>query len=130
MIFLLDTNAVAALSLEEPAFMERRLGFVPADFGISSIAAFEISFGAHRHAQTQKYLERFDRLQLEILPFTESDARAAGRLRANLLVAGTPIGPYDILIAGQAVARNLTLISRNVREFSRVEGLRVENWQA
>jgi tRNA(fMet)-specific endonuclease VapC len=129
-IFLLDTNAVAALTTEDPVFMERRLGFDASDFAISSIVAFELLFGAFRHAQTTKYLERFESLRLEVVPFDTDDARAAGGIRASLLAAGTPIGPYDILIAGQALARDLTLISRNVREFNRIEGLRVENWQA
>jgi tRNA(fMet)-specific endonuclease VapC len=97
---------------------------------ISSIVAFELLFGASRHAQTAKYLELYDRLGLEVIPFDVDDARAAGRIRASLLADGIPIGPYDILIAGQALARDLTLISRNVREFSRVDGLRVENWEA
>jgi tRNA(fMet)-specific endonuclease VapC len=129
-IFLLDTNAVAALTTENPAFMEKRLGFAAGDFAISSIVAFELLFGASRHAQTAKYLELYDRLGLEVIPFDVDDARAAGRIRASLLADGIPIGPYDILIAGQALARDLTLISRNVREFSRVDGLRVENWEA
>ena len=130
MIFRLDTNAVAALTTKNPAFMEKRLGFAADDFAISSIVAFELFFGAFRHAQTTKYLELFDSLQIEVVPFDSDDARAAGRVRASLLTVGRPIGPYDILIAGQALARDLTLISRNVREFSRVDGLRVENWEA
>ncbi len=130
MIFLLDTNAVAALTTEDPVFVERRLGVDAGDVAISSIVAFELLFGAFRHAQATKYLERFESLRLEVVPFDTDDARAAGGIRASLLAAGTPIGPYDILIAGQALARDLTLISRNVREFTRIEGLRVENWQA
>lgn len=130
MIFLLDTNALAALSTELPVFMEKLVGFRASDIGISSIVAFELYFGAYRHEQTAMYLERFDRLQLEIVPFDGNDARAAGRIRAAMHRNGTPIGPYDMLIAGQALARDLTLITRNTREFSRVEGLRVENWHA
>ena len=57
------------------------------------------------------------------------DARQAAAIRAELAMSGSPIGPYDVLIAGQAKSRDLTLISRNVGEFSRVAGLRVENWE-
>ena len=130
MIFLLDTNAANSLNKETPSFMERRLGFSPKDFGISSIVAFEIFFGAYRGTRVQANLRELERLQLEILPFDHDDARAAGRIRADLQRLGTPIGPYDILIAGQAMARELILISRNVREFTRVQGLRVENWDS
>ena len=58
------------------------------------------------------------------------DARCAAEIRAVLNAAGTPIGSYDILIAGQAVARELTLVTHNTREFSRVQGLRIEDWEA
>jgi tRNA(fMet)-specific endonuclease VapC len=128
LIFLLDTNAANSLNRETPSFMERRLGFSPKDFGISSIVAFEMFYGAYRGTRVQANLSEMDRLQLEIVPFDRNDAQAAGRIRAQLQRLGTPIGPYDILIAGQALARDLTLITRNVREFSRVDGLRVENW--
>ena len=56
--------------------------------------------------------------------------RQAGEIRAVLAAAGTPIGPYDVPIAGQAAARRLVLVTRNVGEFSRVSGLRIENWQS
>jgi tRNA(fMet)-specific endonuclease VapC len=127
-IFLLDTNAANSLNRETPSFMERRLGFSPRDFGISSIVAFEIFYGAYSGTRVRANLREMDRLQLEIVPFDHDDAHAAGKIRAELQRRGTPIGPYDILIAGQALARNLTLITRNLREFSRVDGLSVENW--
>lgn len=130
MIFLLDTNAVTAMVAERPAFMERQIGFAPQDFGVSSIVAFEILFGVHRGGHRESDLAKFERLALDVVAFDAEDAHAAGRLRATLQARGTPIGPYDILIAGQALARDLTLITRNTREFSRVEGLRVENWEA
>ncbi len=71
-----------------------------------------------------------DALQIEILEFDTEDARQAGEIRAALAAAGRPIGPYDVLIAGQARARDLVLVTHNVGEFSRVDGLRLENWQS
>lgn len=62
--------------------------------------------------------------------FGEQDAFRAGEIRAYLQSRGTPIGAYDVLIAGQALARDLTLVTRNIGEFARVDGLRVENWEA
>ena len=66
--------------------------------------------------------------RLETLPFDDDDARAAGAVRAALEHAGTPIGAYDILLAGQAVRRGLILVTANVAEFARVNGLRWQNW--
>ena len=71
-----------------------------------------------------------DSLQFVVLEFDKEDARQAGEIRAFLASRGTPIGPYDVLIAGQAKARNLTLITHNTDEFGRVPGLRFDDWQA
>ena len=64
-----------------------------------------------------------------MLGFDKEDAQAAGKVRAMLAASGTPIGPYDVLIAGQALARGLVLVTHNVGEFSRVAGLQVEDWE-
>jgi len=72
---------------------------------------------------------RVDALQFPVLEFDQEDARQAGEIRAHLASKGTPIGPFDVLIAGQAKARNLTLVTHNTSEFRRVEGLRVEDWK-
>jgi tRNA(fMet)-specific endonuclease VapC len=63
-------------------------------------------------------------------PVDKEDAQQAGQVRAALASIGTPIGPYDVLVAGQAVARDMILVTHNTREFARVPGLRVEDWQA
>ena len=130
MIFLLDTNAVSALTKGNLTFLERGIGFTAADFVISSIVAHEMFFGIYNSARVAANADEAERLlaAIDVVPFETEDARAAGRIRAELQARGTPIGPYDVLIAGQALARDLTLISRNMREFSRVPGLRVENW--
>lgn len=72
----------------------------------------------------------FDAFGFPIVEFDREDARQAGLVRADLAARGTPIGPYDVLIAGQALARGLTLMTRNTREFSRVPGLQIEDWEA
>jgi tRNA(fMet)-specific endonuclease VapC len=64
-----------------------------------------------------------------VLEFDEEDARHAGEIRAQLASKGTPIGPFDVLIAGQARARELTLVTHNTSEFRRVPGLKVEDWK-
>jgi tRNA(fMet)-specific endonuclease VapC len=70
-----------------------------------------------------------DALQFVVIEFDKEDARKAGEVRALLAVQGRPIGPYDVLIAGQAIARNMILITHNMSEFGRVPGLRAEDWQ-
>lgn len=130
MKYLLDTNAVIALLRRDRGFEARLRQHRPADFGLSAIVAHELYFGAYKGQRREDNLARVDGLQFQPVEFDAEDARAAGRIRAELGVAGKPIGPYDILIAGQALARTLTLISRNLREFERVDGLVVEDWES
>ena len=83
-----------------------------------------------RASAPKKSLAQIDALRFEIVEFIQEDARRAGEIRAALGTAGAAIGPYDILIAGQALARSLTLVTHNVKEFSRIKTLRFEDWQA
>lgn len=110
--------------------MKRARERSPSEFGISSIAAHELYFGAYKSGRIEENLARIDYLRLPVVEFDREDAQEAGQVRATLAAAGTPIGPYDVLIAGQAKARNLILVTRNAREFGRVAGLNVEDWEA
>ena len=130
MKYLLDTNAIIALFKGHPGFLARIHQCHVQDFALSSIVTYELFFGAYRSQRKPENLALVEALQFETLEFDRDDARCAGEIRARLTVAGTPIGPYDVLIAGQALARELTLITRNIREFERVEMLRVENWES
>jgi tRNA(fMet)-specific endonuclease VapC len=126
--FLLDTNAVIALLKRESTLLKRLRERTPSEFAIPSVAAHELYCGAFKSSRSEENLARIEALRLPILEFDREDAREAGRLHAFLAAAGLPIGPYDVLIAGQAKARDLVLLSRNVREFERVPGLRLESW--
>ncbi len=75
-------------------------------------------------------LRRISELRFEVLTFDKEDAEASGEVRALLANIGQTIGPFDVLIAGQALARGLILITHNKREFARVPGLLVEDWEA
>ena len=130
MRFLLDTNAVIALLRRDQDFENRLRRHKPADFGLSAIVAHELCFGAYKSQRRDENLARVDSLPFLVLDFNAEDARVAGRIRAELSSLGRPIGAYDILIAAQALTRDLILISRNLREFQRVAGLRTENWEA
>lgn len=95
---------------------------------ISSIVAFELYFGAFNGDRREKTLAAIDKIDFQTIPFERDDAKHAGDIRAVLRGTGAPIGPFDLLIAGQARARDLTLVTNNLREFQRVPGLRVEDW--
>ena len=128
MKFLLDTNAVIALLEDNRSFVARIRAYLPSDFGISAIVHHELCFGAYKSRRVAANLQNVHALQFEVVPISKADAERAGEIRAALQAKGTPIGPYDVLIAGQAVARSMTLITHNVAEFSRVAGLEFEDW--
>jgi tRNA(fMet)-specific endonuclease VapC len=130
MKYLLDTNAVIAILKGDPFVLSQLRARQPADFGLPSIVAHELYYGAFKSQRVDANLARVEGLQFEVLPFDTEDAQHAGEIRAQLAAAGTPIGPYDVLIAGQARARELVLVTHNVREFARVDGLKVEDWHA
>jgi tRNA(fMet)-specific endonuclease VapC len=130
MRYLLDANAVIALLNDTTSFIARRTRrYTPRDIGISAIVIHELYYGAFKSQRVDKNLARVDALQFQVLEFDQEDARQAGEVRAHLASKGTPIGPYDVLIAGQAKARKLTLVTHNTTEFQRVPGLRVEDWK-
>jgi tRNA(fMet)-specific endonuclease VapC len=130
MRYLLDANAVIAMLKGQPQMLARLRAHAPTDFGMPSIVAHELFYGAYKGQRTEENIARIEALQFEVLPFDHEDAQHAGEIRALLASAGTPIGPYDVLIAGQARARNLMLITRNLREFVRVPGLEAEDWES
>lgn len=130
MKYLLDTNAVIAL-LGGNSLVQQHLRRVSAsDTALSSLVMHELYFGAYKGVRANETLLNYGQLRLAIVPFTVDDALRAAEIRAVLQRRGTPIGPIDTLIAGQALARDLTLVTRNTREFLRVDDLLVENWEA
>lgn len=134
MIYHLDTNTVIAVVNNRPTVSRERYEIVRAGNDpvfISSIVLFELTYGtakSQRQRQNAQALATFLLGGVTVLPFDEQDAEAAGTLRASLESAGKPIGPFDLLIAGQAVRRKATLVTANAREFGRVTGLICEDW--
>jgi tRNA(fMet)-specific endonuclease VapC len=131
---LLDTNAVIAVLNDRPSAVRERLRLaleVGEEIGLSSVVVFELRYGAERSARPDQNHARIDDLlagPLRVLELTAADAAEAGVVRAELEARGTPIGPFDVLIAGQARARGVRLVTANLREFDRVERLKVESW--
>lgn len=130
MTFLLDSSAVIAMLRGQPRLTVRMRQHLPGDFAMPSIVAHELYYGAYRSERRSENVARVAAIPFAVLEFDREDARHAGEIRAHLTSAGAQIGPYDVLIAAQALSRQLTLVSHNMREFLRVPGLRVEDWEA
>jgi tRNA(fMet)-specific endonuclease VapC len=131
MAWLLDTNAIITLVARRSDALLRRVEAAESGtLAISSIVAHELYFGAYRSQKIEFNLETLRLLfaDLVILDLDREDARTAGEIRAMLARQGAPIGPYDVLLAGQARARGLILVTNNLSEFQRVDGLRLEDW--
>lgn len=127
--YLLDTNIVIALlNNREPHLAKCIRRHRPVDVYISSIVIYELFYGAFKSQRKKHNLALVEKLQFEVLDFDKEDGRRAGEIRAILAARGTPVGPYDILIAGQASVRNLILVTHNIAEFRRVPGLQIEDW--
>jgi tRNA(fMet)-specific endonuclease VapC len=132
----LDTNAVIALLNRSSAPMRARLAAAAhrrEALAISVVVLFELRYGAAKSANRQRASRRIaDFLSgpVKVLDFEPDDAEEAGDIRAALERAGTPIGPYDVLIAGQARRRTAVLVTANLREFARVPRLKTEDWTA
>jgi tRNA(fMet)-specific endonuclease VapC len=134
--YLLDTNAVIALLKDQPPNVRNRLRRLVrrgVSIAVSTIVLYELWYGV---ARSQRRRENAERLRvflsgnIDVARFDEDDAVTAGDLRAALEAAGTPIGPYDLLIAAQALRSSATLVTANVSEFARVRGLDWQDWTA
>jgi tRNA(fMet)-specific endonuclease VapC len=127
--FMLDTDvAIELLRKRDGALRDRwrAAGLVTA----SDVTLFELRYGAARSSDRTRNDLAVDELAsaVEFLSFDAGAAEHAGDIRADLAARGTPIGPYDVQIAGHARSRGLILVTRNESEFRRVDGLRVESW--
>jgi tRNA(fMet)-specific endonuclease VapC len=130
MPFLLDTDTCIYALKQKERVLRRLLSTAREDVVVSVITEAELRTGAAKSTSPVRTLHLLENFlsPLTLIDFTSEDASAYANVRARLERAGTPIGPLDTLIASQAVARKLTLVSNNEREFRRVTGLVVENW--
>ena len=132
----LDTNIVISIVNGRSSSLRHRIGEqmrggTPVTLPV--VALFEMRYGfakSDRRPHSERLLEKFLGLGIDVLPFEAEDAVHAGEIRAQLEISGTPIGHYDYLIAAQARRRGAALVTLNVREFSRVPGLIVADWAA
>jgi tRNA(fMet)-specific endonuclease VapC len=132
MRYLLDTCTVSDFAQGRPRVLDRVKSVSPDDIAISAVTEMEIAYGLRLNPKVMPRLAPvMDALfrAVHLLPYDSAAAQTTAVLRAALKVRGRPIGAYDALIAGTAVAHGLVLVTSNVREFSRVEGLSVEDWR-
>lgn len=133
-MYLLDTNVLIAVLNDKPRIVADTVAanaMAGNHIATSVIVIFELLYGVAKSRHTSSNALRLDEVlagPIEVLMFDAQDAEVAGQLRASLETAGTPIGPYDVLIAGQSLRHGATLVTANTREFARVPGLNVEDW--
>ena len=130
-MYLLDTNICAYLMRGRyPSLSRKTLSIPPSELAISAVTLFELEYGAAKANWGNQRVEdmRLFLSAFQVIPFTEYDAVITGRIRAALVKAGQSIGAYDVQIAGQGVARDITVVTHNTGEFSRVPGIKLEDW--
>ncbi len=129
-MYVLDTNTLIYFFKGMGNVNQRLLSVSPKDIGIPSVVVYELEYGIAKSTspkKRQKQLEEFISL-VNVLPFNELAAKSSADIRVKLEKQGTPIGPYDTLIAGTALAVNGILVTNNTKEFERVKHLKLENW--
>jgi tRNA(fMet)-specific endonuclease VapC len=131
MRYLLDTNTCVDVMRNHPNVVNRMSGVAPGDSVISTITSYELYTGIAKCASPDKEQAKVDLLLRTVieLPFDQTSAREAGRIRGLLESRGEMIGPYDVLLAAHVLAVGLILVTANTNEFQRVPGLTVENWR-
>ena len=131
MKLMLDANVCIYLIKEHPpSVLERFVSHAVGDIGISVITLAELEYGVSKSSRPARNREALDQFisPLEVAPFDRQATAAYGKLRTMLEKQGAPIGSMDLLIAAHALSLEVRLVTRNVREFGRVPGLRFEDW--
>lgn len=130
-MYLLDTNiCIYAINGRHLSINQKLFAIHPNLISVSAITVGELEYGAaksHWGQRTREVMNAF-LANFTVLPFTEEDARLFGKIRAGLEASGTPIGLYDAMIGTQGVARGMTVVTHNTREFIRIPGIVLEDW--
>jgi len=132
-MYLLDTNiCIYAINERSRKIVDAFKSLPIGKIAISAVTLAELEYGVSKslHRERNRIMLIGFTSPFKIIPFDSSDSEMFGILRAHLERAGTPIGPYDLQIAAQAVNRNCVLVTNNVKEFERVPGMKIENWAA
>lgn len=132
MSYLLDTNTcIGYLNRRNQNIFQNLSRRSPTEIRLCDVVKFELYYGAYRSSRQQQNLVLLERFfgAFQSLPFDNDSALVCGRIRSQLQAQGTPIGAYDLQIAAIALAHDLTLVTHNLREFNRVENLKIEDWE-
>ena len=130
MRYMLDTNVAIHTIRHRPDAVRARFVVEQGRMCISAVSMMELLYGAEKSGQRERNLRDVEEFaaRLDVLPYDLEAATHTGSIRAELARAGTPIGPYDQMIAGHARSRGLTVVTANTDEFRRVSGIAVEDW--
>ncbi|HWV50497.1 MAG TPA: PIN domain-containing protein [Microbacterium sp.] len=128
--YLLDTSILVFLLRRQRPEIVERMEQADGALHVSTISVAELAYGASRSSDPLRNRIAVEELlsRLIVLDFDALAASRSGTVRADIAAIGSPIGGYDLLLAGHALAADLTMVTNNVKEFSRVRGLRVEDW--
>jgi tRNA(fMet)-specific endonuclease VapC len=129
-MYVLDTNTLIYFFKGEGAVAGHLLSVPPREVGLPSIVLYELEVGISKSTSPEKrrtQLKEFTSA-IQILPFGIEEAGQAALIRVALETRGVPIGPYDVLIAAVAINHNDILVTHNTKEFSRIQGLQLEDW--
>jgi len=129
-MFALDTNTVIYFFKGMGKVASHLFSLPPHEIALPAVVLYELQVGIAKSSSPEKRSNQLNELLtvVRVLPFTEHEAAITARIRASLEKAGTPIGPLDIMIAGIALANQATLVTHNTKEFSRIDGLQLEDW--
>lgn len=130
--YLLDTNICIRVLRDRPQSLRMRFNAEAEGLSTSDVVLYELLFGAERSSAPPDARRRVEQFaaRLAVLPFDSAAAAHAADIRASFQRAGQMIGPYDLMIAGHARSRGLIVVTSNLREFIRVDGLRAEDWMS
>lgn len=129
-MYVLDTNILIYFFKGLGNVPQRLLSVSPKDIAVPAVVIYELEYGITKSSAPKKRQQQLEELcsLVTVLPFGRTEAKVTADIRAKLEKKGTPIGPHDLLIAGTAIANNAVLVTNNIKEFSRVPKLQIENW--
>ena len=129
-MFILDTNTLIYFFKGIGQVSEKLLSQSPREIGIPSIVLFELEVGIAKSQSPKKRKKQLEEIisLIQIIPFSDREAKFTAKIRVDLEKKGTPIGPYDLLIGGTALSHQATLVTHNTKEFKRINQLKIEDW--
>ncbi len=129
-MYILDTNTLVYFFKGMGNVAEKLLDTSPQNIGIPAVVLYELEYGITKSISPNKRIKQLAEISslVEVFPFGKEEAKASALIRTNLEKKGTPIGPYDVMIAGTAINKQGILVTNNIKEFKRVPKLKLENW--